>query len=461
MNVQSAASSAQVESETQPAAEGQVLTEARPGVDMGAPDPAALVADPAAHVLALGMRARQAAATLAVADTVAKNAALQAISDAIEASATEILQANARDLAAASERSISAALLDRLELTPARVASMAQGLRDVAAQADPVGAISASERRPSGLEIARMRVPLGVIGVIYESRPNVTADAAGICLKSGNVVILRGGSEAFHSNQAIAGCVRTGLQQAGLPEAAVQLIATTDRAAVGALLVMDQYVDVIIPRGGKSLVSRISSDAKVPVIKHLDGICHVYIDESAELEKAVDVAVNSKTYRYGICGSMETLLLHESVAKVVMPQLVAEFGKHDVELRGCERSCALAPSMTAATEEDWSTEYLGPILSVRIVDDMDMAMAHIAMYGSGHTDAIVTSDIGRARRFQRQVDSSSVLVNAATCFADGAEYGLGAEIGISTNRMHVRGPVGVLGLTCEKFVVTGDYTTRG
>lgn len=413
------------------------------------------------YVQQLGREARSAAAAMAVADTGQKDRALLAMADAIDASAAQLMQANARDMAAAKEKGIDAALLDRLELTPARVQSMSDGLRNVAAQADPVGAMSETRRRPSGLEISRMRVPLGVIGVIYESRPNVTADAAALCIKSGNVVILRGGSEAHHSNAAIALCVQQGLAAADLPVSAVQLIGTTDRAAVGALLAMEDYVDVIIPRGGKSLVQRVSEDARVPVIKHLDGICHVYIDAGADRAGAIDVALNAKTYRYGICGSMETLLLHADEASDMLPLLHDAFQSAGVELRGCERCLALIPSLVAATEADWDTEYLGPILSVRIVGDMNEAMEHIARHGSSHTDAIVTNNIARAKRFVRQVDSSSVMVNAATCFADGAEYGLGAEIGISTNRMHVRGPVGVEGLTTEKYVVTGDYTTRG
>jgi len=413
------------------------------------------------YVQDLGRAAQAAAAAMSVADTVQKDAALLAMAEAIEASEPTLLEANRLDMEQAQEKGINAALLDRLELTPARIASMSQGLRDVAAQADPVGSLSETNRRPSGLEISRMRVPLGVIGVIYESRPNVTADAAAICIKSGNVVILRGGSEAAASNAAIAKCVRAGLRSAGLPEAAVQLIETTDRAAVGALLAMEDYVDVIIPRGGKGLVQRISEDAKVPVIKHLDGICHVYIDAGADAKSAIDVAVNSKTYRFGICGSMETLLIHADEASTLLPMLKTAFDAKSVELRGCERCREIDSTIHAATEEDWGTEYLGPILSVRIVDDVEQAMAHIAEYGSSHTDAIVTNNMKRAKQFVRQVDSSSVMVNAATCFADGAEYGLGAEIGISTNRMHVRGPVGVLGLTTEKYVVTGDYTLRG
>lgn len=413
------------------------------------------------YVHGLGQAARLAASAMSVADTAQKNAALLAMASAIEASAQQLLDANSHDMKRAREKGIDAALLDRLELTPARIQSMSNGLKDVAAQDDPIGALSATTRRPSGLEIARMRVPLGVIGVIYESRPNVTADAAALCIKSGNTVILRGGSEAAKSNQAIAACVQSGLAEAGLPTSAVQLIETTDRAAVGALLAMDEYVDVIIPRGGKGLVQRISDDAKVPVIKHLDGICHVYIDEGADIDRAIDVAVNAKTYRYGICGSMETLLVHRNEAAELLPKLHSVFSDKGVELRGCKNTLSELPTITTATDADWDTEYLAPILSIRVVDSIDEAMAHIARHGSSHTDAIVTNDMGRARLFVRQVDSSSVMVNAATCFADGAEYGLGAEIGISTNRMHVRGPVGALGLTTEKYVVTGDYTVRG
>lgn len=413
------------------------------------------------YVHGLGLAAHQAGSALSIADTNQKNAALLAMAAAIDASAEILLEANSVDMESARKKGIDAALLDRLELTPARIASMSQGLKDVAAQDDPVGALSASNRRPSGLEISRMRVPLGVIGVIYESRPNVTADAAALCIKSGNTVILRGGSEAANSNQAIAKCVQKGLAEAGLPTAAVQLIATTDRSAVGALLAMDEFVDVIIPRGGKGLVKRISEDAKVPVIKHLDGICHVYIDEGADLDRAIDVAFNSKTYRYGICGSMETLLVHRAEATELLPRLAHAFEEKGVELRGCGGTLAILPTIKTATDADWDTEYLAPILSIKVVESIDEAMDHIARHGSSHTDAIVTNDIARSRLFVRQVDSSSVMVNAATCFADGAEYGLGAEIGISTNRMHVRGPVGALGLTTEKYIVTGDYTVRG
>ena len=416
--------------------------------------------DPEQHVLELGARARQAAQILAAASTRDKNDALHAIAERIDRCAAELLDANAQDMAAAREQNLDAALLDRLELNPQRVASMSTGLKAVAAQSDPVGALSAGERQPSGLTIAKMRVPLGVIGVIYESRPNVTADAAAICLKSGNAVILRGGSESFRSNKVIAQCVREGLESSKLPADSVQLINTTSREAVGALLRMEEYVDVIIPRGGKGLITRISEDAKVPVIKHLDGICHVYVDTDCDLDMALAIAVNSKTYRYGICGSMETLLIAESNADAFLPMVSDAFKPHSVDLRGCEMSCAVQPQWNKATESDWTTEYLGPILSVKIVADVHEAIAHINQFGSGHTDAIVTSNIQRSEVFVREVDSSSVLVNAATCFADGAEYGLGAEIGISTNRMHVRGPVGVLGLTTEKYVVTGNGTIR-
>lgn len=416
--------------------------------------------DPVAHVRALGRAARAAAATLATADTAVKDAALHAIADAIDASAAALLEANAADVAAARTRGIDAALLDRLELTGARVASMAKGLRDIAAQPDPVGSMSETVRRPSGLSLARMRVPIGTVGVIYESRPNVTADAAGICLKSGNAVILRGGSEAVRSNRAIARAVSAGLEVAGLSAACVQLVGTTDRAAVGALLALDEYLDVVIPRGGRGLVARIAAEARVPVIKHLDGLCHVYLDDGCDRARAVDVAVNAKTYRYGICGSMETLLVAAGEAGALLPALAERFGAAGVELRGCERTRAVLPEAHPATEADWDAEYLAPILAVRTVDGLDEAIAHIARHGSGHTDAIVTESVTRANAFVRRVDSASVMVNAATCFADGAEYGLGAEIGISTDRLHVRGPVGTLGLTTEKWVVTGDYAVR-
>jgi len=409
----------------------------------------------------MGRAARRAAAVLAVADTAAKNRALLAAAEAIADTRATLLEANGADLAAARERDLAPALLDRLELDEARIEAMARGLRDIAAQHDPVGTLSADVRRPSGLSIARMRVPIGVIGVIYESRPNVTADAAGICLKSGNAVILRGGSEAVHSNRVIGAAVQAGLAAASLPGDCVQLVPTTDRAAVGALLGLREHLDVLIPRGGKSLVARVAADARVPVIKHLDGICHVYIDAGADAARAVAVAVDAKTFRYGICGAMETLLVHRDMAEAVLAPLGAALAAKGVEIRGCERTRARLLQANPASAADWNTEYLGPILAVRIVDGLDDAIAHIAAHGSGHTDAIVTESISRARTFVRRVDSSSVMVNAATCFADGAEYGLGAEIGISTDRLHVRGPVGVLGLTTEKYVVNGDYLTRG
>ncbi len=408
----------------------------------------------------LGSRARAASTVLARAGTAEKNAALLAIASAIEDGRKALKIANKRDLDAAKSNKLASALLDRLELTDARIQSMADGLRQIATLPDPVGEITDLNYRPSGLQVGRMRVPLGVIGIIYESRPNVTADAAGLCLKAGNATILRGGSEAIHSNRAIAECIHAGLKQAGLPEDAVQVIETTDRAAVGALISMDEHVDIIVPRGGKGLIERISREATVPVIKHLDGICHVYIDDRADQNKAVDVAFNAKTYRYGICGAMETLLVSRAVAADVLPKIGKKLRQAGVELRCCGESLALVPDGIPATEEDWATEYLAPILSIRVVADMDEAMTHIRDYGSGHTDAIITEDLSRARRFLREVDSSSVMVNAPTCFADGFEYGLGAEIGISTDKLHARGPVGLEGLTSQKFVVMGEGQTR-
>lgn len=408
----------------------------------------------------LGQRARTASGVLAAAGTAEKNAALLAIASAIENGRRALKEANRKDLESARSNKLASALLDRLELTDARIQSMADGLRQIAALPDPVGEISDLNYRPSGLQVGRMRVPLGVIGIIYESRPNVTADAAGLCLKAGNATILRGGSEAIHSNQAIAECIHAGLAQAGLPEDGVQVVETTDRAAVGALISMDEHVDIIVPRGGKGLIERISRDATVPVIKHLDGICHVYIDDRADLKKAVDVAFNAKTYRYGICGAMETLLVAKAVAAKVLPVMDEKFRQEGVELRCCEESIKLVKDAKPATEEDWRTEYLAPVLAVRVVADMDQAMAHIRDYGSGHTDAIITEDLSRARRFLREVDSSSVMVNAPTCFADGFEYGLGAEIGISTDKLHARGPVGLEGLTSQKFVVLGEGQIR-
>jgi glutamate-5-semialdehyde dehydrogenase len=378
----------------------------------------------------------------------------------IEERAERLTAANKADLKAARAQGLDDAMLDRLTLNGKGVVAMAEGLRQIAALPDPVGTISDLNYRPSGIQVGRMRVPLGVIGIIYEARPNVTADAAGLCLKSGNAAILRGGSEALRSNQAIADCVRAGLEQAGLPAEAVQVIETDDRAAVGELIRMKEFVDVIVPRGGKSLIERISAEAQVPVIKHLHGICHVYIDDKADLDKAVAVAFNAKTQRYGTCNTMETLLVAEGVAAKVLPRLGKMYQEKGVELRGCPRTRELLAGIKAATEEDWMTEYLAPILSIRVVADLDAAMEHIARYGSQHTDAIVTEDYTRARRFLREVDSSSVMVNASTRFADGFEYGLGAEIGISTDKIHARGPVGLEGLTSQKFIVLGEGHVR-
>lgn len=407
-----------------------------------------------------GQQARLAAVEIATAETASKNQALRAMGERLASAVPALLAANASDLAAARENNISDALYDRLELNQARIDSMIQGLLQIADLPDPVGMMGEQRTQPSGLQIGKMRVPLGVIGIIYESRPNVTADAAGLCIKSGNAAILRGGSEAFHSNQAIAECVRAGLQDAGLPANVVQVIETIDRAAVGELLKATEYVDVIVPRGGKGLVKRIADDARVPVIKHLEGICHVYVDADADLEKALAISVNSKTYRYGICGAAETLLVGEAVAESFLPQLQQALAEHQVELRGCEKACAALPGITAAVEEDWHTEYLAPVLSVRVVSDVRQAIEHIGHYGSHHTDAIVTENLSTARLFQRSVDSASVMLNAATCFADGFQYGLGAEIGISTDKLHVRGPVGLEGLTTEKYLVTGEGTIR-
>jgi glutamate-5-semialdehyde dehydrogenase len=408
----------------------------------------------------VGQRARIAARALARATTGVKNTALEAIADRIAEARARLHQANAVDLAAAKENGLSHALLDRLELTDATIRAMCDGLRQVAQLPDPVGAITDLDYRPSGIQVGRIRVPLGVVGIIYESRPNVTADAAALCLKSGNATILRGGSEALKSNQAIAACIQAGLTDAQLPEDAVQVINTTDRAAVGEMITMGDFVDVIVPRGGRGLIERISDEARVPVIKHLDGICHVYIDDGADPGKAIDIAFNAKTQRYGTCNTMETLLVARSMAGEVLPKLAALYAGESVEIRGCAESCALMPDANPADEEDWGTEYLAPILAVRVVADLEEAMAHIAAYGSGHTDAIVTEDFSRARRFLAEVDSSSVMVNASTRFADGFEYGLGAEVGISTDKFHARGPVGLEGLTSQKFVVIGDGHIR-
>ncbi|POA96943.1 glutamate-5-semialdehyde dehydrogenase [Chromobacterium sinusclupearum] len=409
----------------------------------------------------LGKAARKASRLLARAETQQKNAALLAIADAIVRDQDTLLAANQQDLDAARRAGLDAAMLDRLTLSAKGVLAMADGLRQIAALPDPVGEVSEMSYRPSGIQLGKMRVPLGVVGIIYEARPNVTADAAGLCLKSGNATLLRGGSEAFHSNQAIAACVHEGLRVAGLPPEAVQVLETTDRAAVGELITMPEYVDVIVPRGGKSLIARISAEARVPVIKHLDGNCHVYIDDTANPDKAFDIALNAKTHRYGTCNTMETLLVHAAFAEFMLPRLADAYWEKGVELRGCERTrIILGDKVVAATEEDWATEYLAPILAVRVVKDMDDAIEHINHWGSHHTDAIVTEDYGRARRFLREVDSASVMVNASTRFADGFEYGLGAEIGISTDKIHARGPVGLTGLTSQKWIVLGDGQIR-
>ena len=412
------------------------------------------------YMQGLGKQARVASREMARAGTNAKNGALLAIADALEQGKARLLEENAKDLAAGREQGLDAALLDRLELNDERIAGMAEGLRQIAALPDPVGEITNLNFRPSGIQVGKMRVPLGVIGIIYESRPNVTADAAALCLKSGNAVILRGGSEAAHSNQAIALSIHEGLEQAGLPRDAVQVIETTDRAAVGELITMSDYVDVIVPRGGKGLIERISAEARVPVIKHLHGVCHVYIDDEADLDKALQVAFNAKTHRYGVCNAMETLLVAEGIASEVLPELAGMYREKGVELRGCETTLNILGDIKAATEEDWDTEYLAPILSIRVVKDLDEAMDHIHKHSSGHTESIVTEDYSKARIFLREVDSSSVMVNASTRFADGFEYGLGAEIGISTDKIHARGPVGLEGLTSQKFIVLGDGNIR-
>jgi glutamate-5-semialdehyde dehydrogenase len=412
------------------------------------------------YMRSLGQEAKAAARAMARADTNAKNSALLAIAAELEASSETLIAANEIDLKAGRERGLDAALLDRLALNAERIQSMADGLRQIAALPDPVGEISHMNYRPSGIQVGKMRVPLGVIGIIYESRPNVTADAAALCLKSGNATILRGGSEAANSNQAISHCIHKGLEQAGLPSSAVQVIETTDRAAVGELITMTEFVDVIVPRGGKGLIERISAEARVPVIKHLHGICHVYIDGAANEKKAIDVAFNAKCRRYGVCNAMETLLVSEEIAAEILPKLAEKYHAEGVELRGCAMTQAILSGIKAATEEDWDTEYLAPILSIKVVADIDDAMDHIARHSSGHTEAIVTESLPRARRFLAEVDSSSVMVNASTGFADGFEYGLGAEIGISTDKIHARGPVGLEGLTSQKYIVIGDGHTR-
>ncbi|AEC20185.1 gamma-glutamyl phosphate reductase [Pusillimonas sp. T7-7] len=414
-----------------------------------------------ADIIALGRQARAAARLMRNASGQAKAQALRAMARLLETQKEALQAENAKDLIAAEKNGLEPALLDRLKLSDKALATMAAGLRQIADMPDPVGSLTASSTRPNGMRVAQMRVPLGVIGIIYESRPNVTIDAAALCLKSGNATILRGGSEAFHSNVALGAIIGQGLAEAGLPPHAVQVVGTTDRAAVGQLITMTDYIDVIVPRGGKGLIARLAQEAKVPLLKHLDGNCHVYIDAAADLDKAHNIAVNAKTYRYGVCGTMETLLVHTDIAAAILPRLGKTFDEKGVELRGCERTRALLPQALPATQEDWETEYLAPILAVRIVDTLDEAMDHIARYSSEHTEAIVTESLHAATRFQREVDSSSVYVNLPTCFADGFEYGLGAEIGISTNRLHARGPVGLEGLTTLKWVLAGDGQLRG
>lgn len=411
------------------------------------------------YMTTLGRQARQASKALAKANTGTKNRALQAMAQVIDQQRDALKQANQRDLATGQAKGLDPAMLDRLALTDARIDAMIEGLHQVAGLADPVGGITDLEFRPSGIQVGKMRVPLGVIGIIYESRPNVTVEAASLCIKSGNAVILRGGSEAIESNQALAACIQVGLDQAQLPNTVVQVVETTDRDAVGALITMPDYVDVIVPRGGKRLIERISREARVPVIKHLDGVCHVYIDDDADAAKAIPIAINAKTHRYGVCNAMETLLVAESRAAEVLPVLARAYAEKGVELRGCDRTAELI-SCVPATEEDWSTEYLAPILAIRVVAGLDDAIDHINTYSSQHTDSIVTENYTRGRRFLTEVDSASVMINASTRFADGFEYGLGAEIGISTDKIHARGPVGLQGLTSQKYVVLGDGQIR-
>lgn len=412
------------------------------------------------YMVGIGRRARIASRAMAKADTDVKNRALLAIAAALRRDTEWLLTENSKDVRAAGAATLDSAAIDRLTLTAKLIDNMAGGVEQVAALPDPVGEISDLKYRPSGIQVGKMRVPLGVIGIIYESRPNVTADAAALCIKSGNAAILRGGSEAIHSNQAIAERIHEGLREIGLPEDAVQVLEVTDRAAVGELISLPNYVDVIVPRGGKGLIERLMRESRIPMIKHLHGVCHVYVDDRADIDKAICVADNAKTQRCGTCNAMETLLVHHDIAAKLLPSLARVFAEKGVELRGDEAARALVPEMIAATEEDWYTEYLAPVLAVRVVSGIDAAIEHIATYGSQHTDAIITEDFTRARRFLREVDSSSVMVNASTRFADGFEYGLGAEIGISTDKLHARGPVGLEGLTSQKFVVLGDGQVR-
>ncbi len=413
------------------------------------------------YMQTVGHQARQASRVLAGVSTQVKNNALSAIYTALKNSEADILAANKQDMNQAHQNHLDSALLDRLELNPSRFNAMLQGLKDMIALADPIGTITDMSYRPSGIQLGKMRVPLGVVGMIYESRPNVTLEAASLALKSGNAIILRGGSEAIHSNQAIATAIQHGLKVAGLPQSAVQVINTTDRAAVGLLITLQAYVDVIIPRGGKGLIERITQEARIPVIKHLDGNCHVFVEAEADLQKALPIALNAKTHRYGVCNAMETLLVDEQVAEKFLPRIAELYAEKQVELRGCPATQKiLGASVKTATEEDWYTEYLGPILAVKVVSGIDEAITHINQYGSHHTDAIITENFTKARQFLAQVDSSSVMINASTRFADGFEYGLGAEIGISTDKIHARGPVGLEGLTSQKWVVFGDGQIR-
>ena len=412
------------------------------------------------YIYGLGKLAKVSAELMARATTAQKNNALIAIAENIQKYRPLLTKANNEDLKLAKEKNIEAALIDRLELTDSRIDCMSEGLSQIASLTDPIGTITDLAMRPTGIQVGNMRVPLGVVGIIYESRPNVTADAAGLCLKSGNATILRGGSEALNSNQAIAKCIHMGLVTANLPQEGVQIISTTDRAAVGELLGMSEHVDVLVPRGGKNLIERVSAEARMPVIKHLDGICHVYVDNDADIEKAVSIALNAKTQRYGTCNTMECLLVARSISSAVLHKLAPLYKEAGVEIRGCKESIKLFEDIKLATEEDYGTEYLAPIMSLKIVEDVDEAMQHISKFGSQHTDAIVTESITTSRRFLREVDSSSVMVNASTRFADGFEYGLGAEIGISTDKFHARGPVGLKGLTSKKYIVIGDGHIR-
>lgn len=411
------------------------------------------------YMAGVGLEARKASQVLAATTTKVKNNALQAMAQALDEARVSLAEANARDLEAGESHGLATALLDRLTLTPATIDGMIEGLHQVAALPDPCGAITDLNYRPSGIQVGKMRVPLGVVGIIYESRPNVTIDAASLCLKSGNAAILRGGSEAIHSNRAIAECIEYGLTEVGLPATTIQVVQTTDRAAVGALITMPEFVDIIVPRGGKGLIERVSRDATVPVIKHLDGVCHVYIDSAADLDKAFDIALNSKTHRYGVCNTMETLLVHAAVAADILPRLSHAYADKNVELRGCEKTCIIINAIEA-TESDWFEEYLAPVLAIRVVASLDEAMQHIETYSSKHTESIVTENYTHGRRFLTEVNSSSVMINASTRFADGFEYGLGAEIGISTDKIHARGPVGLEGLTSQKWIVLGDGHIR-